>query len=108
MTPSGMLFLVSGVTDMRKSIKSLSLIVAEQLGINPFSEAWFMFFNRWRDKLKILFWDTYRFWLYYHRLEKAPSSGHALIPKALSPSANFSFIGSPLTYHWRKVKHTGP
>ena len=31
MTPSGKVFLVSGVTDMRKSIDGLSLIVAEQL-----------------------------------------------------------------------------
>ena len=70
MTPSGKVFLVSGVTDMRKSIDGLSLIVAEQLEMDPFSEAWFIFCNRGRDKLKILFWDTNGFWLYYRRLEK--------------------------------------
>jgi transposase len=26
--------------------------------------------NRHRDKIKILFWDTNGFWLYYRRLEK--------------------------------------
>lgn len=70
MTPSAKVFLVSGVTDMRKSIDGLSLIVAEQLEMDPFSEAWFIFCNRGRDKLKILFWDTNGFWLYYRRLEK--------------------------------------
>ena len=55
---------------MRKSIDGLSLIVAETLEIDPFSEAWFIFCNRGRDKLKILFWDTNGFWLYYRRLEK--------------------------------------
>ncbi|EKO3891770.1 IS66 family insertion sequence element accessory protein TnpB [Vibrio metschnikovii] len=32
-----------------------------------FSEAWFIFCNRGRDKIKILFWDTNVFWLYYRR-----------------------------------------
>ncbi|ENM5740423.1 IS66 family insertion sequence element accessory protein TnpB [Vibrio mimicus] len=55
---------------MCKSIDGLSLIVAEQLEMDPFREAWFIFCNRGRDKLKILFWDTNGFWLYYRRLEK--------------------------------------
>lgn len=55
---------------MRKSIDGLSLLVAEQLDMDPFSKAWFIFCNRGRDKLKILFWDTNGFWLYYRRLEK--------------------------------------
>ncbi len=70
MTPSGKVYLISGVTDMRKSIDGLSLIVAETLEMDPFSESWFIFCNRARDKLKILFWDTNGFWLYYRRLEK--------------------------------------
>ncbi|HEM8303625.1 TPA: IS66 family insertion sequence element accessory protein TnpB, partial [Providencia stuartii] len=53
---------------MRKSIDGLSLIVAETLEMDPFSESWFIFCNRTRDKLKILFWDTNGFWLYYRRL----------------------------------------
>ncbi|HFQ4863560.1 TPA: IS66 family insertion sequence element accessory protein TnpB [Vibrio vulnificus] len=68
--PSGKVYLISGVTDMRKSIDGLSLIVAETLEMDPFSESWFIFCNRSRDKLKILFWDTNGFWLYYRRLEK--------------------------------------
>ena len=70
MTPTGNVYLVSGVTDMRKSIDGLSLIVADTLEMDPFSQAWFIFCNRHRDKLKILFWDTNGFWLYYRRLEK--------------------------------------
>lgn len=55
---------------MHKSIYGLSLIVAETLEMDPFSESWVIFCNKTRDKLKILFWDTNRFWLYYRRLEK--------------------------------------
>ncbi|EKF9136353.1 IS66 family insertion sequence element accessory protein TnpB [Vibrio cholerae] len=38
--------------------------------MDPFSEAWFIFCNRGRDKLKILFGDINGVWLYYRRLEK--------------------------------------
>jgi transposase len=70
MTPTSNVYLVSGVTDMRKSIDGLSLIVADTLEMDPFGQAWFIFCNRGHDKLKILFWDTNGFWLYYRRLEK--------------------------------------
>ena len=69
MTPRGDIYLVAGATDMRKSIDGLALIVSDVLELNPLSEAWFIFCNRQRDKLKILFWDTNGFWLYYRRLE---------------------------------------
>ena len=70
MSPQGDIYLVTGHTDMRKSIDGLSLIVSEVLELNPLSSDWFIFCNRQRDKIKILFWDTNGFWLYYRRLEK--------------------------------------
>ena len=70
MTRPGQIFLVSGHTDMRKSIDGLALIVTDLLEMDPLGEAWFIFGTRQRDKLKILFWDTNGFWLYYRRLEK--------------------------------------
>ena len=39
---------------MRKSIDSLSLLVSDVLEMDPLSEAWFIFCNRHRDKIKIL------------------------------------------------------
>jgi transposase len=63
-------FLAPGATDLRKSIDGLSAIVAAVFEQDPFSDRWFVFCNRQRDKLKILRWDTNGFWLYYRRLEK--------------------------------------
>ncbi len=63
-------YLAIGVTDMRKSINGLSLIVSEQLAHDPFSGSVFVFCNRARDKLKILYWECNGFWLYYRRLDK--------------------------------------
>ncbi len=70
MIPKGNIYLVSGATDMRKSIDGLSMIVSEVLELDPMSQVWFIFCNRQHDNLKILFWDTNGFWLYYRRLEK--------------------------------------
>nr|WP_256384099.1 IS66 family insertion sequence element accessory protein TnpB [Photobacterium toruni] len=56
MIPRGAIYLVSGITDMRKSIDGLSLIVADVLEMDPLSSAWFIFCNRGKDKIKILFW----------------------------------------------------
>lgn len=74
-------YLACGATDIRKSIDGLAAIVQEQFELNPFSSALFVFCNRRRDKLKILYWDHAGFWLYYRRLERGtfqwPSGGTA-------------------------------
>ena len=66
-------YLAAGVTDLRKSIYGLSLIVSERFKLDPFSRSLFVFCNRKRDKIKILEWDTTGFWLHYKRLEKDTS-----------------------------------
>lgn len=63
-------YLACGSTDMRKSVDGLSSIVATQFALDPFSDCWFVFCSRGRDRLKVLHWDTNGFWLYYHRLEE--------------------------------------
>lgn len=63
-------YLATGVTDMRKAINGLSIIVSQQLGHDPFNGSVFVFCNRHRDKLKILYWEHNGFWLYYRRLDK--------------------------------------
>lgn len=63
-------FLAAGVTDMRKSINGLSVLVDEVFMLNPLSSHLFVFCNRSRDKLKILYWYNNGFWLFYRRLEK--------------------------------------
>jgi len=63
-------FLCREVVDFRKSINGLSVLVEEHLGLNPFGPQLFVFCNRRRDKLKILYWERSGFVLWYKRLEK--------------------------------------
>ncbi|WP_281886239.1 IS66 family insertion sequence element accessory protein TnpB [Paenibacillus sp. YYML68] len=63
-------YLASGSTDLRKSIDGLAALVQEVYALNPFSSSLFVFCNRQRDKLKILYWDVNGFWLFYRRLER--------------------------------------
>jgi transposase len=63
-------YLALGSTDMRKEINGLSILVEGKLSLNPFSGHLFVFCNRRRSTLKILFWDRNGFALFQKRLEK--------------------------------------
>ena len=63
-------YLACGITDLRKSIDGLAVLVKEEFELDPFSPSLFVFCNRQRDKLKILQWEVNGFWLFYRRLER--------------------------------------
>jgi transposase len=56
--------------DFRKSINGLASIVEGELLLNVFEAYLFVFCNRRRDKLKVLYWERNGFCLWYKRLEK--------------------------------------
>ena len=62
-------YIATGITDMRKSINGLSILVADQLELDPLSGHLFAFCNRKRDIIKILYWDRNGFCLWMKRLE---------------------------------------
>lgn len=63
------IFLSTRPTDMRKSIDGLCGETQDYLGHNPVDGSLFVFFNRRRDKLKMLWWDRDGYWVLYRRLE---------------------------------------
>jgi len=63
-------YLAVGATDMRKQIDGLAALVKDVLEQDPLAESLFVFCNRHRDKLKILYWQRNGFWLWYRHLER--------------------------------------
>jgi transposase len=63
------IFLSTRVTDMRKSIDGLCGEALDYIGHNPVDGSLFVFYNRRRDKLKMLFWERDGYWVWYKRLE---------------------------------------
>lgn len=63
-------FLVCGVTDMRKSFNALYAIVEHQLQQDPMSGHLFVFCNRQKNRLKVLSWDGHGLWVCAKRLER--------------------------------------
>ena len=68
--PGVKVYLAAGVTDLRKSINGLSMLVADYLELDAFSGHLFAFCNRKRDMVKVLYWDRNGFCLWHKRLEK--------------------------------------
>ena len=56
--------------DFRKAINGLSIVVAEELELDPFSAHVFGFCNRRRNQVKLLYWERNGFVLWQKRLEK--------------------------------------
>jgi transposase len=63
-------YLCREAVDMRKSIDGLAVLVEQGLALDPFAPALFVFCNRRRDKVKLLYWERTGFVLWYKRLEK--------------------------------------
>ena len=71
------IYLCLDIVDMRKSIDTLGILVADTLNLNPASGHLFLFHNRKGDKVKALFYRENCFTLIYSRLEK----GKFIFPK---------------------------
>ena len=63
-------YLVTGATDMRNAVNGLMFLVQDVLQDDLFSSHLFVFCNRLRDNIKILYWHNNGFWLLYRRLER--------------------------------------
>jgi transposase len=63
------IFLCTRHADLRKSFDGLAQLVREFLGVDPLSGHLFIFRNKRGDRLKLLYWDTDGYAIWYKRLE---------------------------------------
>lgn len=70
LSPRVRIFAASEAVDFRKGFDGLVQIVRDGFGEDPFAGNMFCFFNRRRDRVKILAWDRNGFWLHCKRLER--------------------------------------
>lgn len=64
------IYIVAGITDMRKQINGLSAIAQDKNSDAVFSGSYFVFLGKTRHVMKILYWDRTGFCLWIKRLEE--------------------------------------
>ena len=63
-------YLCLSPTDMRRSFDGLHALVRDHLGLDAFAGHLYLFANRKRDRLKLLYWDRDGFAVWAKRLER--------------------------------------
>lgn len=85
-------YIACGYTDLRKGIDGLASLVQQQIQLDPFTNALFLFCGRRRDRIKGLYWERDCFILLYKRLEQ----GSYQWPR----SENEVRTSTPQQYRW--------
>lgn len=96
------IFLAAGPTDMRKGFDGLQGLVTSVLKQDPLSGHLFLFVNRRRDKLKVLYWDGDGLAIWYRRLEQ----GTYQVPVVAKDQASIEMRSDELTMLLRGIDFT--
>ena len=86
-------FLHTPATDLRKGFDALSGLVTTTFGQDPTSGHLFLFVNRRRDRLKILYWDRDGLAIWYKRLE----TGSFQIPATATDAVSIEMTPTQLS-----------
>ena len=70
LTANTRIFVASGPTDMRKGFDGLCGLITSVIEQDPLAGSLFLFVNRRRDRMKILYWDGDGLAIWYKRLEQ--------------------------------------
>lgn len=99
----GAVWLVSGVTDMRRGFDGLAAMVQQQLGEDPLSGSLFVFRGRKGERIKVLWFSGDGMCLFTKRLE----SGVFTWPQAVSGAVHLSAAQLAMLLEgidWRRPK----
>jgi transposase len=68
------IFLYRGALDLRKGFEGLSAVIEMTFNEKPLSGGFYVFINRRRDRMKVLYWDGDGLAIWYKRLEQGTFS----------------------------------
>lgn len=63
-------YVARDAVDFRKSHDGLCAVARDKLKLDPMSGHVFIFFNKRRDRIKLLVWERNGLWMHYKRLEQ--------------------------------------
>jgi transposase len=86
-------------TDMRKSFNGLWALAVEHLGQDPLRGGLFVFVNKRRDLMKLLYWDLDGIALWCKRLER----GSFQMPRVKANSSSATLSATELTLLLRGI-----
>lgn len=101
------IYLCRRPVDFRKQFDGLCGEVLDYMGRDPRGGSLYVFYNRRRDRLKMLWWQADGFWLFYKRLESGtfelPLFGTAVECVLRSEQLHLILSGVALSgVRWRK------
>ncbi len=95
LAPQIRVFLYRRPTDMRKSFHGLVALTESELKQDPLSGSLFVFLNRRRDRVKILYWGQSGFCIWHQQLEQGTYQLPS--PKALDDQDTLEVTRSQLS-----------
>lgn len=91
------IFLAHRPVDMRKGFPGLIALTESVLRQDPLSGHLFVFVNRRRDRIKVLYWGGSGFWIGYHQLQQGrfqiPAAGDEQTGVEISPTQLSMILG---------------
>jgi transposase len=108
------IFVALQPTDMRRGFPGLSGEVQSTLDQDPLSGHLFLFRNRRRDRIKILFWDGDGYVIYYKQLARGsfefpePSGPHSAVAQIRASELSMLLDGIELKGRKRRPRYERP
>jgi transposase len=111
LSPAVRVYLATEPADMRKSFDGLAALARGVLKLDPFSGHLFVFANRRRDRLKILYWDRDGYAVWAKRLERGtfriPAAADGRVEMTAADLAAL-LAGIDLSAARRRVRYARP
>jgi transposase len=103
-TGAGRIFFHKEPVDLRKGFEGLSVAIEQTFSAEVTSGAYFVFINRRRNRMKIMYWDVDGLAIWYKRLERG-SFGKCKTPGESMSRREFFMLLEGITPKRLQIRH---